>query len=83
MNHPVWLAHGIHFSNAVIVRLGRHVMEFATIQLVVGHLPNGSSSGGAAVGISVDGSASNDRTGAARRASRQPGDRPPTARLSG
>ena len=64
----VWLAHGIHFNNSEIGRLGRH-------KLAVCHCPTSNmvlASGqcrtrdleraGVAVGLGVDGSASNDNS---------------------
>lgn len=66
LNPRVWLAHGIHFDDAEIARLGRHRMG-------VCHCPTSNmvlSSGicrtrdleaaGVTVGLGVDGSASND-----------------------
>jgi 8-oxoguanine deaminase len=66
MNQRVWLAHGIHFDDAEIARLGRHKMGIC-------HCPTSNmmlSSGicrtrelekaGVTVGLGVDGSASND-----------------------
>jgi 8-oxoguanine deaminase len=66
MNQRVWLAHGIHFDDAEIARLGRHKMGIC-------HCPTSNmmlSSGicrtrdlekaGVAIGLGVDGSASND-----------------------
>jgi len=66
LNERVWLAHGVHFNDAEIARLGRHRMG-------VCHCPTSNmvlSSGicrtrdleaaGVSVGLGVDGSASND-----------------------
>ena len=66
LNERVWLAHGIHFNDAEIARLGKHRMGIC-------HCPTSNmvlSSGvcrtrdleaaGATVGLGVDGSASND-----------------------
>jgi 8-oxoguanine deaminase len=66
LNQRVWLAHGIHFDDAEIARLGRH-------RMAVCHCPTSNmmlSSGvcrtrdleaaGVTVGLGVDGSASND-----------------------
>jgi 8-oxoguanine deaminase len=66
LNQRVWLAHGIHFNDAEIARLGKHGMGIC-------HCPTSNmilSSGvcrtkeleaaGATVGLGVDGSASND-----------------------
>ena len=66
MNERVWLAHGIHFDDSEIARLGKHRMG-------VCHCPTSNmvlSSGicrtkdleaaGVTVGLGVDGSASND-----------------------
>ena len=61
-----WLAHGIHFDDAEIARLGRHglgVCHCAASNMV---LASGMcrtvelERGGAAIGLGVDGSASND-----------------------
>lgn len=61
-----WLAHGIHFSNADVARLGRHgvgVCHCPTSNMV---LASGQcrtrelEAAGAMVGLGVDGSASND-----------------------
>jgi 8-oxoguanine deaminase len=66
LNERVWLAHGIHFNDAEIARLGKH-------RLGVCHCPTSNmvlSSGicrtkdmeaaGVTIGLGVDGSASND-----------------------
>jgi len=66
LNERVWLAHGVHFNDAEIARLGKHGMG-------VCHCPTSNmilSSGicrskeleaaGVSVGLGVDGSASND-----------------------
>ena len=66
LNQRVWLAHGIHFNDAEIARLGKHGMGIC-------HCPTSNmilSSGicrtkdleaaGVTVGLGVDGSASND-----------------------
>ena len=66
LNDRTWLAHGIHFSDAEIVRLGRHGVG-------VSHCPSSNmvlasgqcrtrdlENAGVAVGLGVDGSASSD-----------------------
>ena len=64
----VWLAHGIHFSDAEIGRLGRHglaVCHCPTSNMVLasGHCRTRDlESAGVAVGLGVDGSASNDNS---------------------
>ncbi len=66
LNERVWLAHGIHFSPAEIDRLGRHgvgVCHCPSSNMV---LASGQcrtcelEAAGAAIGLGVDGSASND-----------------------
>lgn len=66
LNSRTWLAHGIHFSDADVVRLGRHgvgVCHCPTSNMV---LASGQcrtrelEAAGAPVGLGVDGSASND-----------------------
>lgn len=68
MSERVWLAHGIHFTDAEIARLGRHrigVCHCPTSNMV---LASGScrtkelEAAGAIVGLGVDGSASNDNS---------------------
>lgn len=64
----VWLAHGIHFSDAEIIRLGRHglaVCHCPTSNMVLasGHCRTRDlERAGVAVGLGVDGSASNDNS---------------------
>ncbi|MEN6543892.1 8-oxoguanine deaminase [Parvibaculum sp.] len=66
LNSRVWLAHGIHFDDEEVVRLGRHkvgVCHCPTSNMV---LASGTcrtkdlEAAGAIVGLGVDGSASND-----------------------
>jgi 8-oxoguanine deaminase len=66
LNDRTWLAHGIHFSDSDVARLGRHgvgVCHCPTSNMV---LASGQcrtrelEAAGAAVGLGVDGSASND-----------------------
>ena len=66
LNARTWLAHGIHFSDGDVARLGRHgvgVCHCPTSNMV---LASGQcrtrelEAAGAAVGLGVDGSASND-----------------------
>ena len=66
LNDRTWLAHGIHFSDAEVVRLGRHgvgVCHCPTSNMV---LASGQcrtrelEEAGSPVGLGVDGSASND-----------------------
>lgn len=66
LNSRTWLAHGIHFSGGDVTRLGRHgvgVCHCPTSNMV---LASGQcrtrelEAAGAAVGLGVDGSASND-----------------------
>jgi 8-oxoguanine deaminase len=68
MNDRVWLAHGIHFDDGEIARLGRHrigVCHCPTSNMV---LASGQcrtkelEAAGAIVGLGVDGSASNDNS---------------------
>ena len=68
MNGRVWLAHGIHFDDGEIARLGRHgvgVCHCPTSNMV---LASGMcrtrelEAAGVAVGLGVDGSASNDNS---------------------
>jgi 8-oxoguanine deaminase len=64
----VWLAHGIHFTDAEIGRLGRHglaVCHCPTSNMVLasGHCRTRDlEKAGVAVGLGVDGSASNDNS---------------------
>lgn len=64
----VWLAHGIHFNDVEIGRLGRHglaVCHCPTSNMVLasGHCRTRDLEGaGVAVGLGVDGSASNDNS---------------------
>ncbi len=66
MNDSVWLAHGIHFDAAEIGRLGRAGVSIAhcpssNARLGSGVLPlKALREAGVAVGLGVDGSASND-----------------------
>ncbi len=66
LNDRTWLAHGIHFSDNEIVRLGRHgvgVCHCPTSNMVLasGHCRTLElEAAGVAVGLGVDGSASND-----------------------
>jgi 8-oxoguanine deaminase len=66
LSNRTWLAHGIHFNNADIVKLGRHgvgICHCPTSNMV---LASGQcrtcelEAAGAKVGLGVDGSASND-----------------------
>ncbi|MGH2341886.1 8-oxoguanine deaminase [Segnochrobactraceae bacterium EtOH-i3] len=68
MNDRVWLAHGIHFNDAEVARLGAHgvgVSHCPTSNMV---LASGNcrtkelEAAGAPVGLGVDGSASNDNS---------------------
>lgn len=68
LNDRVWLAHGIHFNDAEVERLGRHkvgVCHCPTSNMV---LASGNcrtkelEAAGAPVGLGVDGSASNDNS---------------------
>jgi 8-oxoguanine deaminase len=68
LNDRVWLAHGVHFNDAEIAALGRHrvgVCHCPTSNMV---LASGRcrtkelEAAGAAVGLGVDGSASNDNS---------------------
>jgi len=62
----VWLAHGIHFNDAEVAHLGRHRMGIAHCPCSNMRLGSGVcrvrdlQAAGAAVGLGVDGSASND-----------------------
>ena len=66
LNERVWLAHGIHFNDAEIVRLGRHrvgVCYCPTSNMVLASGLCRSieiERAGGIVGLGVDGSASND-----------------------
>ncbi|CAN5182867.1 8-oxoguanine deaminase [soil metagenome] len=68
LSSDVWLAHGIHFIAAEIARLGRHglaVCHCPTSNMVLasGHcLTRDLERAGVAVGLGVDGSASNDNS---------------------
>jgi len=68
LNDRVWLAHGIHFNNDEVARLGRHrvgVCHCPTSNMV---LASGQcrtkelEAAGSPVGLGVDGSASNDNS---------------------
>jgi len=69
MNDNVWLAHGIHFNNDEIERLGRHNVSIAHCPSSNARLGSGLipieklRRAGVSVGLGVDGSASNDSTG--------------------
>ena len=62
----VWLAHGIHFDDAEVARLGRHglgICHCAASNMVLGSgicRTVDLEAAGAAIGLGVDGSASND-----------------------
>ncbi len=66
LNDRTWLAHGIHFSDNEIARLGKHgvgVCHCPTSNMVLasGHCRTQElEAAGVAVGLGVDGSASND-----------------------
>jgi 8-oxoguanine deaminase len=66
MASDVWLAHGIHFNNAEIHRLGRHGLAICHCPTSNMVLASGQcrtrdlESAGVAVGLGADGSASND-----------------------
>ena len=66
LNPRTWLAHGIHFNASEIARLGRHgvgVCHCATSNMVLASgicATKELEAAGAAVGLGVDGSASND-----------------------
>ena len=68
LNYRTWLAHGIHFSEGDIVRLGKHgvgVCHCPTSNMVLasGHCRTLElESAGVAIGLGVDGSASNDNS---------------------
>jgi 8-oxoguanine deaminase len=68
MNERVWLAHGIHFDDAEIARLGRHRMGVCHCPTSNMMLASGQcrtrelEAAGVAVGLGVDGSASNDNS---------------------
>lgn len=68
MSDRTWLAHGIHFSDDEMVRLGRHgvgVCHCPTSNMVLasGHCRTRElEAAGVAVGLGVDGSASNDNS---------------------
>lgn len=68
LNERTWLAHGIHFSDEEIVRLGKHgvgVCHCPTSNMVLasGHCRTLElEQAGATVGLGVDGSASNDNS---------------------
>ena len=68
MTDRTWLAHGIHFSDDEMVRLGRHgvgVCHCPTSNMVLasGHCRTRElEAAGVAVGLGVDGSASNDNS---------------------
>jgi 8-oxoguanine deaminase len=66
LSDRTWLAHGIHFSDADIARLGRHGVGICHCPASNMVLASGQcrtrelEAAGAAVGLGVDGSASND-----------------------
>jgi 8-oxoguanine deaminase len=66
LDHPTWLAHGIHFDDSEIRRLGEYRIGIAhcptsNMMLGSGHCPVLELQGsGCPVGLGVDGSASND-----------------------
>jgi 8-oxoguanine deaminase len=66
LSSRTWLAHGIHFTDEEVARLGRHgvgVCHCPTSNMVLasGHCRTRAlEAAGAAVGLGVDGSASND-----------------------
>jgi 8-oxoguanine deaminase len=66
LNDRVWLAHGIHFHDDEVKRLGRHrvgICHCPTSNMVLGSgacRTKELESAGAIVGLGVDGSASND-----------------------
>lgn len=68
LSQDVWLAHGIHFSDAEIARLGKYGMAVchcptSNMVLASGHCRTRDlESAGVAVGLGVDGSASNDNS---------------------
>ena len=68
MSERVWLAHGIHFDDAEIARLGRHRMGVCHCPTSNMMLASGQcrtrelEAAGVAVGLGVDGSASNDNS---------------------
>jgi 8-oxoguanine deaminase len=68
MSERVWLAHGIHFNDDEIARLARHnlaVCHCPTSNMVLasGHCRTRDlEAAGVAVGLGVDGSASNDNS---------------------
>ena len=68
MNDRVWLAHGIHFNDDEVARLGKHgvgVCHCPTSNMVLasGHCRTKElEAAGAPVGLGVDGSASNDNS---------------------
>ncbi|MFD0915319.1 8-oxoguanine deaminase [Pseudahrensia aquimaris] len=68
MNDRVWLAHGIHFNDDEVARLGKHgvgVCHCPTSNMVLasGHCRTKElEAAGSPVGLGVDGSASNDNS---------------------
>ena len=66
LNKRVWLAHGIHFNDAEMARLGRHgvgICHCPTSNMVLASgmcRTKDLEAAGAPVGLGVDGSASND-----------------------
>lgn len=68
LNERVWLAHGIHFTDTEVERLGRHRMGVCHCPTSNMVLASGQcrtkelEAAGVAVGLGVDGSASNDNS---------------------
>lgn len=68
LNERVWLAHGIHFNDSEVARLGRHRMGVCHCPTSNMVLASGQcrtkelEAAGVAVGLGVDGSASNDNS---------------------
>jgi 8-oxoguanine deaminase len=68
LNERVWLAHGIHFNNAEVQRLGQYRMGVCHCPTSNMVLASGAcrtkdlEAAGAIVGLGVDGSASNDNS---------------------
>ncbi len=68
LNHRVWLAHGIHFNDEEVQRLGRHKVGVCHCPTSNMTLASGQcrtkelEAAGSPVGLGVDGSASNDNS---------------------
>nr|WP_306269182.1 8-oxoguanine deaminase [Pararhizobium sp. IMCC3301] len=68
LNHRVWLAHGIHFNDEEVQRLGRHRVGVCHCPTSNMTLASGQcrtkelEAAGSPVGLGVDGSASNDNS---------------------